>query len=94
MNKAKLTGMVLAIGAASVFALSPVVATAKGSSKVHCYGVNACKGKGGCKSVNNACRGKNACKGKGFVTVSKAKCEKLGGHFEKSEKGEKEKSDM
>jgi len=47
---------------------------------VECAGVNACKGKGSCKGVENACKGKNECKGKGFVDMSSAdECKKAGG---------------
>ncbi len=41
----KLTGAVLAIAAASVFVLTPVVASAMGSHKIQC----ACEGKKACK---------------------------------------------
>ena len=40
----------------------------KGEKHV-CKGQNACKGKGGCKTADNACAGKNACKGKGGCAV-------------------------
>jgi hypothetical protein len=77
-KKAKLTGVMLAIGAASVFALTPVIATAS-SSKVNCYGVNSCKGKSSCKTAQNACKGKNSCKGHGVVKMSAKRCAKKGG---------------
>lgn len=35
------------------------------ADKHACKGLNACKGKGGCKTESNACKGLNACKGKG-----------------------------
>lgn len=80
-KKAKISGMVLAIGAAAVFALTPVVATAK-TAKVSCYGVNSCKGKGACKTSQNACKGQNTCKGKGFLKMTEKKCLKAGGTLE------------
>ena len=50
------------------------------TAKVHCQGVNACKGQGSCKSASNACAGQNGCKGKGFVEVaSKDDCTAKGG---------------
>lgn len=50
------------------------------TAKVHCQGVNDCKGKGGCKSAANACAGQNGCKGKGFVdTASEDDCKAKGG---------------
>lgn len=79
IKKTKLAGAVLAITAASVFALTPVAALATGKHKVDCYGVNSCKGKGKCKTPDNACKGKNSCKGKGIIPMSKKMCEKKGG---------------
>lgn len=81
ITKAKLTGVVLAIGAASVFALAPAVSTAAGK-EVKCHGVNACKGKASCKSAENGCKGKNSCKGTGYVEMSKAQCEQVGGKMD------------
>jgi hypothetical protein len=47
---------------------------------VHCMGINACKGKGACKTAKNACKGQNTCKGQGFLLEKSATaCEKLGG---------------
>jgi len=58
---------------------APVLASAKETAKVHCAGVNACKGKGGCKGADNSCKGQNGCKGKGFVDMSEKKCQEKGG---------------
>jgi hypothetical protein len=44
-------------------------------AKIQCKGVNACKGKGSCKSESNSCKGKNACKGEGWVSMTKAECD-------------------
>lgn len=85
MKKIKLAGTVLAITAASVFALAPVGAVAMGKHKVDCYGVNSCKGKSKCKTPENkckgtnSCKGMNSCKGKGVIPMSKKMCEKKGG---------------
>lgn len=80
ITKAKLTGTILALGAASMFAMMPAVATASHLGKdVHCMGVNACKGKSSCKTADNACKGKNSCKGKGSVSMSKKQCDQVGG---------------
>jgi hypothetical protein len=38
-------------------------------SKDCCKGRNECKGKGGCKTANNACKGQNQCKGQGGCKV-------------------------
>jgi hypothetical protein len=75
----KLTGVVLAIGAASVFALAPAVSSAADAASVNCYGVNGCKGQGACKTADNSCKGQNACKGKGVMSMSAADCAKAGG---------------
>lgn len=42
--------------------------------KVHCYGVNACKGNTDCKTAVNSCKGQNACKAHGFKAVSAKEC--------------------
>ena len=39
------------------------------SDKHVCKGMNACKGKGGCKTGDAGCGGKNSCKGKGGCAV-------------------------
>jgi uncharacterized membrane protein len=84
MKVQKTTGVALAIAAAGLFSVAPMVASAGSDSDVHCYGVNKCKGHNDCKSANNACKGKNSCKGQGFVKMSKEACEKVGGTAKKS----------
>lgn len=42
--------------------------------KVHCYGLNACKGQADCKTASNACKGLNACKAQGFKGVTAKSC--------------------
>ncbi|KTC81837.1 hypothetical protein [Legionella cincinnatiensis] len=81
MNKIKLTGVALAIGAASMFALAPAFADDASSSSgmVKCQGGNACKGQSSCKTADNACKGQNSCKGKGISEMSKDDCQKAGG---------------
>jgi hypothetical protein len=50
------------------------------TAKVHCQGINECKGKGGCKSAANECAGKNGCKGQGFVDMNnEEECKTKGG---------------
>ena len=50
------------------------------TAKVHCEGLNDCKGKSGCKTAANACAGQNGCKGKGYVDVASAdECKAKGG---------------
>ncbi|HEY6881175.1 MAG TPA: hypothetical protein VI299_24280 [Polyangiales bacterium] len=80
-------GALIAAMAAGLFASAlPLAAHASDSDKVHCQGVNSCKGKGGCKGVNNACAGKNGCKGKGWVEMTEKECAEKGGHVEKAKK--------
>jgi len=54
-------------------------ATAEKTAKVHCVGVNECKGQGSCKSAANECAGKNGCKGKGFIDMAAEACKEKGG---------------
>ncbi len=73
------TGTLLASAAAAAFAFSAGTALAdhheaKGD-KVHCEGVNACKGNGECKTASNECGGLNSCKGKGWVSMTADECE-------------------
>lgn len=69
-------------GAGEPAAAMPVATTppAEKSAKVHCTGINACKGQGGCKTAANACAGQNGCKGQGFVDVgTEDECKTKGG---------------
>lgn len=81
----KKTGLVVATAVAGLFLAGSVMAeeaaapAADKVEKVGCMGINACKGKGVCKTAENACAGHNACKGKGIVKVTKEECESQGG---------------
>ena len=80
MKNAKITGAAMAIAAASMFATAPATVLASSAdSKVHCYGVNKCKGHNDCKTDKNACKGHASCKGQGFVSMSKHACDEIGG---------------
>jgi hypothetical protein len=76
----KLVSTALATAAAALFATTAFVGTAGAEDvTVKCYGANACKGDGECKTSMNSCKGKNACKGKGFEQMSEKACiEKVG----------------
>ena len=64
----KTKGAIIAAMAAGLFgAGAPLVASAADSAKVHCQGVNSCKGKGACHGASNGCAGQNGCKGKGWA---------------------------
>lgn len=83
MESFKKSGLVLAGVACALLAsgfVAEVSANDKHEGKVKCMGMNACKGKGACKSSNNDCKGKNACKGKGITkTATEEECTKGGG---------------
>ena len=79
-NSKKAIGVAMAVAAAGMLSVSsPVFASGASGDKVHCYGVNKCKGHNDCKSASNACKGHASCKGKGFVAVSEKACDHLGG---------------
>ena len=72
------SGVAVATAAAMLFGTGLVSTAAAGSgsdAKIHCTGVNACKGQSACKSANNACKGQNSCKGQGFLEMSKKECQ-------------------
>jgi hypothetical protein len=71
----KLTGIALAAAAAGMFVTAGIgSAFAAEDGKIHCEGVNACKGKSDCKTAKNACKGQNACKGNGYLELSEKDC--------------------
>jgi hypothetical protein len=73
----KLTGVAIAAAAASLFAMGfAAPAFADDAGKVHCDGVNGCKGKSDCKTAKSSCKGQNSCKGQGFSELTKEACEK------------------
>lgn len=83
MNAKKLSGAAVAAAAAALF-LSGCASMGQPSSdaqtaKVHCFGVNACKGQSDCKSAGHSCKGLNSCKGQGFKITSQAECDAAGG---------------
>lgn len=66
---------------ASGVVVAPSNAQAGAPGMEHCYGINACKGTGGCGSKvhGHACAGKNGCEGQGFIDVPKGSCLKIKG---------------
>jgi hypothetical protein len=73
-------GALIAAMAAGLFSAgAPALANAADSDKVHCEGVNSCKGKGSCHSAANGCAGRNGCKGKGWVVMTEKECKAKGG---------------
>ncbi len=80
--KTHVKGAIIATAVASMFLVKGVMAQEGGKAeakKVHCEGVNECKGKGGCNGAGHECAGKNACKGKGWVEMSADACKAKGG---------------
>ena len=83
--KTHVKGALIAGAVASLFIAKGVLAQqgGKAEAKVHCEGVNECKGKGACNGAGHDCAGKNACKGKGWVEMSAADCTAKGGKIAK-----------
>jgi hypothetical protein len=81
----KLSGAALALTAAGLFATGTVAPVAMADeAKVHCAGVNSCKGKSECATSDNSCKGQNSCKGKGWVPLTEKQCTDKGGKVSKS----------
>ena len=69
------SGVAVATAAAMLFGIGLISTAVAGTdAKIHCAGVNACKGQSACKSASNACKGQNTCKGQGFLETSKKEC--------------------
>lgn len=81
--KGHVKGAVIATAVAGLFlakgALAQYGEAKKAEAKVHCEGVNECKGKGACGGAGHDCAGKNACKGKGLIDLSADDCKAKGG---------------
>ena len=65
-------GLMVMVGAATT-------APASEGDKVHCYGVNKCKGTGACGGKGHSCAGENSCKGQGFLDMDEETCLKIEG---------------
>lgn len=73
-------GVRIAAAAGALFLSgAPLAASAKDTTKVHCEGVNSCKGKSACNGANNSCKGQNSCKGKGWLEITEKECKARGG---------------
>jgi len=71
---------VLASAAAAMFVtggagLASAADDAESEAKIHCEGVNSCKGKSDCATAENECKGLNSCKGKGYLSLTQAECD-------------------
>jgi hypothetical protein len=65
----------IAAAAALLFNVTPMSVAFADEARVHCSGVNACKGQSACKTAHNACKGQNSCKGQGFLELTKQECD-------------------
>lgn len=88
MSQKKSTMSIAAAAAALAFSSHTFAANtpegAKGPAvaagdKVHCYGLNSCKGKSDCKTLISSCKAQNSCDGKGFKSVKAKECLEKGG---------------
>lgn len=68
-------GAAIASAAALLFSVAAIGTASADEAKMHCDGVNACKGQGSCKSARNSCKGHNSCKGQGFVEMTQKECD-------------------
>ncbi len=68
-----------AVMAFANLASAPAVAKDAKDAKVHCYGVNSCKGTSDCKTMQHECKGQNTCKGHGFKELTADACTAQGG---------------
>ena len=74
------SGAVLAAAALSLAMTGATYAPALAKdAKVHCSGINSCKGTSECATSNSACKGQNSCKGHGWVFATKGDCKAKGG---------------
>ena len=65
----------LATAAALLFSVGSFTTASADEAKIHCDGVNSCKGQASCKSAKNSCKGQNACKGQGFKELTQKECD-------------------
>lgn len=73
--------IMLAAATATLFAggVSMTGSVQAEEAKVHCGGINSCKGTSDCATAEHGCKGQNACKGHGYKAVTKAECDAKGG---------------
>lgn len=71
----KAAGTAIATAAALLFSTLTVSSAAAQEAKIHCDGVNSCKGQSACKTANSSCRGMNSCKGQGFLEMTQKECD-------------------
>lgn len=76
MKKTVQTGAMIAaaVGALAMSGAGAAVDTISAGDKVHCSGINTCKGTSDCATAENKCKGQNVCKGHGFITTKASEC--------------------
>ena len=82
-------GIMIASAVASLMASGALTARAEdkaGGDKVHCSGINSCKGTASCAGGGHGCKGQNSCKGQGWVEASAKECADKGGKIMKEDK--------
>ena len=81
MKMTVISGSAIAAAAAALVVGSalPTAPAQSANYTVKCFGLNACKGNGSCKSLGNACKSQNACKGQGVKMLPKSACLAKGG---------------
>ena len=84
-HSTKASGAAIATAAALLFSTLAVDTAAAAEAKMHCMGVNSCKGQSACKTASNECRGMNTCKGQGFKEMTQKECDAAKAKMEKSE---------
>jgi uncharacterized membrane protein len=68
-----------AVAGLMLMAAAPGTVAAEDAEQVKCYGVNKCKGTGGCGGKGHSCAGENACKGQGYLKMAEDTCLKVEG---------------
>jgi hypothetical protein len=79
-----LSGVAVAAAAALLFGAVSIGTASAEEAKMHCDGVNSCKGSSACKTAHNACKGQNSCKGQGFLEMSAKDCDAAKAKMKKS----------
>ena len=69
------SGAAFATAAALLFSVATFTTASADEAKVHCDGVNSCKGQSACKGAKNSCKGHNSCKGQGFKEMTQKDCD-------------------
>jgi len=69
------SGAGLATAAALLFGSAALSVASAEEAKIHCDGVNSCKGMSDCHTANNSCKGQNSCMGQGFLEMTKSECD-------------------